>query len=108
MGRQYDPQCPTRRQDRLGKGSRGHGNPRNLAVPTGRQCSGLVVNTISLCLILAGQSEEIFDFPQVIEKTKNQAMRAQMLAFNVEKKLGLKGENTSNAAVPWNQNKDFD
>merc|ERR1719423_240813 len=47
-------------------------------------------------------------YQQVIEKTKNQAVRAQMLAFNVEKKLGLKGENTSGAAVPWNQNKDFD
>merc|ERR1712136_698629 len=47
-------------------------------------------------------------YQQVIEKTKNQAMRAQMLAFNVEKKLGLKGEHPSNAAVPWNQNKDFD
>merc|ERR1712136_469013 len=47
-------------------------------------------------------------YQQVIEKTKNQSMRAQMLAFNVEKKLGLTGENTSNAAVPWNQNKDFE
>merc|ERR1712042_20514 len=47
-------------------------------------------------------------YQQVIEKTKNQSVRAQMLCFNVEKKLGLKGENTTSAAVPWNQNKDFD
>jgi len=47
-------------------------------------------------------------YQQVIEKTKNQSVRAQMLCFNVEKKLGLKGENTTSAAVPWNQNKDFE
>merc|ERR1719209_1462231 len=47
-------------------------------------------------------------YQQVIEKTKNQSLRAQMLCFNVEKKLGLKGENTTNVAVPWNQNKEFE
>merc|ERR1719357_2306518 len=47
-------------------------------------------------------------YQQVIEKTKNQSVRAQMLCFNVEKKLGGKGENTSNASMPWNQNKELD
>merc|ERR1719209_2779325 len=44
-------------------------------------------------------------YQQVIEKTKNQSLRAQMLCFNVEKKLGGKGENTTSAAVPWNEKK---
>merc|ERR1712241_44820 len=47
-------------------------------------------------------------YQQVIEKTKNQSVRAQMLCFNVEKKLGGKGENTTSAAVPWNEKKEFE
>merc|ERR1712136_148623 len=47
-------------------------------------------------------TQGVSPYAQVIEKTKNHAMRAQMLAINVEKKLGLKGDNTS-SSVPWNQ-----
>jgi len=47
-------------------------------------------------------------YQQVIEKTKNQSVRAQMLCFNVEKKLGNKGDSTTSAAVPWNEKKEFD
>lgn len=47
-------------------------------------------------------------YQQVIEKTKNQSVRAQMLCFNVEKKLGGKGDNNSSAAQPWNQNKEVE
>merc|ERR1719462_95769 len=42
-------------------------------------------------------------YQQVIEKTKNQSLRAQMLCFNVEKKLGLKGDSTTSASMPWNE-----
>jgi len=47
-------------------------------------------------------------YQQVIEKTKNQSVRAQMLCFNVEKKLGGKGDNNSSAAQPWNQSKEYE
>lgn len=46
-------------------------------------------------------------YQQVIEKTKNLSFRAQMLCVNIEKKLGLKGEQ-GGAPVPWNQNKEFE
>lgn len=44
-------------------------------------------------------TQAISPYQQVIEKTKTLAFKSQMLAMNIEKKLGLKADSVSSTLI---------